>query len=78
VVAFTHFVTRPTGLTPQLWENLAKVLATGGTLVWDFLGVSFNLVVVAFSGAHGDIPPEDGMTTPAGEYTDARMSQMPE
>ncbi len=38
----------------------------------------FNLVVVAFSGAHGDIPPEDGMATPAGEYTDARMSQMPE
>jgi hypothetical protein len=41
VVAFTHFVTRPTGLTPQLWENLAKVLATGGTLVWDFFGYTY-------------------------------------
>ena len=41
VVAFTHFVTRPTGLTPQLWENLAKMLATGGTLVWDFFGYKF-------------------------------------
>jgi putative flippase GtrA len=41
VVAFTHFVTRPTGLTPQLWENLAKVLAIGGTLVWDFFGYKF-------------------------------------
>ena len=38
VVALTYFVTRPTGLTPQLWENLAKVVATGGTLVWDFFG----------------------------------------
>jgi putative flippase GtrA len=41
VVALTHFVTRPTGLTPQLWENLAKALATGGTLLWDFLGYKF-------------------------------------
>ena len=41
VVALTHLVTRPTGFTPQLWENLAKVLATGGTLVWDFFGYKF-------------------------------------
>jgi putative flippase GtrA len=41
VVALTHIVTRPTGLTPQLWENLAKILATGGTLVWDFFGYKF-------------------------------------
>ena len=41
VVALTHFVTRPTGFTPQLWENLAKVLATGGTLLWDFFGYKF-------------------------------------
>jgi len=41
MVALTHFVMRPTGLTPQLWENLAKVLATGGTLLWDFFGYKF-------------------------------------
>jgi putative flippase GtrA len=41
VVVLTHFVTRPTDLTPQLWENLAKALATGGTLVWDFCGYKF-------------------------------------
>ncbi len=41
VVALTHFMTCPAGLTPQLWENLAKVLANGGTLLWDFLGYKF-------------------------------------
>jgi putative flippase GtrA len=41
VVALTHTVTRPAGLTPQLWENVAKALATGGTLLWDFLGYKF-------------------------------------
>jgi putative flippase GtrA len=40
VVALTHVV-RPAGLTPQLWENLAKMLATGGTLLWDFFGYKF-------------------------------------
>jgi putative flippase GtrA len=41
VVALTHVIARPAGLTPQLWENLAKALATGGTLLWDFLGYKF-------------------------------------
>jgi putative flippase GtrA len=41
VVALTHVMMRPAGLTPQLWENLAKALATGGTLLWDFLGYKF-------------------------------------
>jgi len=41
VVALTHFMTRPMGLTPQLWENLAKVRANGATLLWDFLGYKF-------------------------------------
>jgi putative flippase GtrA len=41
VVALTHAVTRPAGLTPQLWENVAKALATGGTLVWDFFGYKY-------------------------------------
>jgi putative flippase GtrA len=41
VVALTHVVMRPSGLTPQLWENLAKVLATGGTLLWNFFGYKF-------------------------------------
>jgi putative flippase GtrA len=41
VVALTHVLPGPAGLTPQLWENLAKALATGGTLLWDFLGYKF-------------------------------------
>jgi putative flippase GtrA len=41
VVALTHFVMRPPALTLQLWENLAKALATGGTLLWDFFGYKF-------------------------------------
>ena len=41
VVALTHVMARPAGLTPQLWENLATALATGGTLLWDFLGYQF-------------------------------------
>jgi putative flippase GtrA len=41
VVALTHVMTRPAGLTPQLWENPAKARATGGTLLWDFLGYKF-------------------------------------
>jgi putative flippase GtrA len=41
VVALTHFVIRPAGLPLQLWENLAKALATGGTLLWDFFGYKF-------------------------------------
>jgi putative flippase GtrA len=41
VVALTHVVTRPLGLPPQLWENLAKMVATGGTLAWKFFGYKF-------------------------------------
>jgi putative flippase GtrA len=41
VVALTDVMMRPAGITPQLWENLAKALATGGTLLWDFLGYKF-------------------------------------
>ena len=41
VVALTYALPGPAGLTPQLWENLAKVLANGGTLLWDFIGYKF-------------------------------------
>jgi putative flippase GtrA len=41
VVALTHVLTRPADLTPQIWENVAKALATGGTFLWDFLGYKF-------------------------------------
>ena len=41
VVALTDVMMRPAGITSQLWENLAKALATGGTLLWDFLGYKF-------------------------------------
>jgi hypothetical protein len=35
------------GLTPQIWENLGKALATGGTLLWDFLGYKFLVSTVS-------------------------------
>jgi putative flippase GtrA len=48
LVALTRFMTPPVGLTPPLWENLAKALATGGTLLWNFVGYKF-LVFTASS-----------------------------
>ena len=50
VVALTHVMMRPAGLTPQLWENLAKALATGGMLLWDFLGYKFVVFTVPAPG----------------------------
>jgi putative flippase GtrA len=41
VVVLTRFMTPPVGLTPQLWENLAKALATGGALLWNFVGYKY-------------------------------------
>jgi putative flippase GtrA len=48
LAALTCFITPPVGLTPPLWENLAKALATGGTLLWNFVGYKF-LVFTASS-----------------------------
>jgi putative flippase GtrA len=41
VVALTRVVAPPAGLTPQLWENFAKALATGGALLWNFVGYKY-------------------------------------
>jgi putative flippase GtrA len=41
VVALTRVMAPPVGLTPQLWENLAKALATGGALLWNFVGYKY-------------------------------------
>ncbi len=41
LVALTRFTTAPLAFTPQLWENLAKALATGGALAWNFVGYKY-------------------------------------
>ncbi len=41
LVALTRVMARPVALTPQLWENLAKALATGAALLWNFLGYKY-------------------------------------
>jgi putative flippase GtrA len=41
LVAFTRFIAPPVALTAQLWENLAKALATGGALLWNFVGYKY-------------------------------------
>lgn len=38
VAVFTTFVTPMFGLSPQLWANAGKLLATGVSLVWNFIG----------------------------------------
>jgi putative flippase GtrA len=50
VVALTDVMMRPAGITSQLWENLAKALATGGTLLWDFLGYKFLVFTAPLPG----------------------------
>ena len=50
VVALTDVMMRPAGITSQLWENLAKALATGGTLLWDFLGYKFLVFTAPLAG----------------------------
>ena len=50
VVALTDVMMRPAGITSQLWENLAKALATGGTLLWDFLGYKFLVFTAPVPG----------------------------
>lgn len=41
VYAITTFIPLFDGLTPQLLENLAKILATVVSLVWNFIGFKF-------------------------------------
>ena len=41
LVLITSVVSAPLGLLPQLWENAAKIFATGFSLIWNFAGYKF-------------------------------------
>lgn len=41
LVAVTTFFPPVLGLGPQQWENVAKVIATGFSLVWNFTGYKY-------------------------------------
>lgn len=41
VYLITTFIPPIFGINPQLWANLAKVAATGASLIWNFLGYKF-------------------------------------
>ena len=41
VYAITTFINPLFGISPQLWANLAKVAATGISLIWNFIGYKF-------------------------------------
>ena len=38
VYGFTEFIPVMFGLTPKLWVNVAKIFATGASMVWNFIG----------------------------------------
>jgi len=41
VYLFTTFIDPMFGMGPQLWANIGKILATGISLIWNFLGYKF-------------------------------------
>ena len=41
VFGVTTFIPPFFGLSPELWANLAKVAATGFSLIWNFIGYKF-------------------------------------
>jgi len=41
VFGVTTFIPPFFGLSPELWANLAKVAATGLSLIWNFIGYKF-------------------------------------
>jgi putative flippase GtrA len=41
LVVITKSMILPFGLTPRLWENMAKAVATGGSLMWNFVGYKY-------------------------------------
>ena len=43
LVLFTRFVPPQFGLNQELWTNIAKALATGVSLMWNFAGYKFIL-----------------------------------
>lgn len=38
LTGITSYITAPFGLSDQLWVNVAKLVATGASLVWNFIG----------------------------------------
>ncbi len=40
---FTTIMEPSLGLSPQIWENIAKLIATGGYIIWNFIG--YKLIV---------------------------------
>ena len=38
LTSITSYVAAPFGLSEQLWANVAKLFATGASLVWNFIG----------------------------------------
>lgn len=38
LTTITTFIAPPFGVSEQLWANVAKLFATGGSLVWNFIG----------------------------------------
>ena len=41
VYSFTTSIQPMFGISPQLWANVGKILATGISLIWNFLGYKF-------------------------------------
>lgn len=41
VFTITTFISPLFGLSPEIWANLAKVAATGFSLIWNFIGYKF-------------------------------------
>jgi putative flippase GtrA len=41
LTAITSYIIAPFGMGPQLWANIAKLFATGVSLVWNFIGYKF-------------------------------------
>jgi putative flippase GtrA len=56
LVALTRFLVLPFGLRPQLWENIAKGMATAGSLLWNFIGYRY----VVFGYGHSRRPKDSG------------------
>jgi putative flippase GtrA len=38
IYVFTAFIPAMFGLSPQLWVNVAKIFATGASMIWNFVG----------------------------------------
>ena len=41
IILVTTWIARPSGISSEIWLNIAKVIATAFTLVWNFVGYKF-------------------------------------